>query len=284
MEEQGGFHDLLSQVRPVVPTPQMGKFMEHNVPQFAGRGFLCQPLRNNHDRPEESDCRRYAGLGRNQNRDRTRQFQLGKRRLQFPAQELGIDGGATPAQLMDMPQPRAYTQQSQESQQGPNSKYGLCPRSRYGKQRFASSGSRNGLRTSCSHSGDTQHGQHGNGDQSRKPNREPGTRAFGRKQAHGQRKQGGQGYALSQAIKHAVERHGRHPIQIGRQGHHDSPPFCPASSLWPRSSRRRFNSIASRLESSSRLSTSSSWESLKNRLSRLRTSDRVASLRPTRGW
>src|SRR5262244_443233 len=134
------------------------------------------------------------------------------------------------------------------------------------------------------HRNSAQHRKHGEGNESGKPDREPGSGALRGKQTHRQREQRGQRYTFRQAVKHSIERQGRDRIPIQQRGHHHcSPPFGPAGSVEPNSSRKRLSPSASMLWSSSRSSISSSCESLKKRLSRLRTSDRVASLRPTRG-
>src|SRR5262249_38050325 len=97
--------------------------------------------------------------------------------------------------------------------------------------------------------------QHGYGNERGEPSGEPGARILLWNQAQRQRYQDGQNRAFRQTVKHAVERQRRDRIPTGRQGchHHCSPPFP-----WFSSSRRRFNSAASILLSSSRLSTSSS--------------------------
>ena len=69
MEEEQRFDDLLRQVGPIVPPPEVRQFVQDHLVQFACRKFLQQPSRDHDGRPEEAQSGRHSHLFRCTQRD-----------------------------------------------------------------------------------------------------------------------------------------------------------------------------------------------------------------------
>jgi hypothetical protein len=170
MEEEHRLDQLLREVRPVIPSLQMGQLMQHNLIQLVGREFFRNPTWKHNHRPHQPDCRgNLHSLGRAQ-----RDASASSVSFQSFSEER-IDRGrmkrnAGSSQRTQMPETDANPQQAPRGDDSPRREHVESPRGGQGDNRLDCQGGASArIMPPCSH---TDKRQRRDRHQCGKPHRE----------------------------------------------------------------------------------------------------------------